>query len=385
VILICHCCHQFFLIPHYCIVCSRLLPRKWLIKKSQQHDPLIPNDWSDDTFNDIDWKSVQSSIKWKPVVQQFQLAKYAQNWTPTLHQHATQDNSIYRRCFTCSALKEDINHVLWCPSDLCDAAHTKAKIQFVNHLAKLHTPAPMANIIMTALNHWFSNLPPNLVPCLPTGHNEPNCQLHWLINNPYVHQNYIGWGHSLWGCLTLQWKSCIAEYYKVHQPGDAFNPSLWMQKTTDAIWQIFLMIWLMWNGELHGKDYEEQCAIMLHMSRDEVSRIYEEAKQYVNDAESRLLHGWLLEQILTWTRSHLDAYLATAKVILEQNIDPGWFQSFLVPLPEWYGKWGGIWYHNSVKITIYNNSIFPHSQAWTTYSRPPLYASFLHSSSIKFW
>jgi hypothetical protein len=54
-----------------------------------------------------------------------------------------------------------------------------------------------------------------------------------------------------------------------------------------------------------------------------VSRIYEEAKLYVNDAKSRLLHGQLLEQILTWTKSHLDAYLAMAEVILEQNVDPG--------------------------------------------------------------
>ena len=46
-------------------------------------------------------------------------------------------------------------------------------------------------------------------------------------------------------------------------------------------------------------------------------------QQHVNDAESRLLLGQLLEQILTWTKSHLDAYLATAEVILEQNIDPG--------------------------------------------------------------
>jgi len=26
---------------------------------------------------------------------------------------------------------------------------------------------------------------------------------------------------------------------------------------------------------------------------------------------------------LNWTKSHLDAYLATAEVILEQNVDPG--------------------------------------------------------------
>jgi hypothetical protein len=34
---------------------------------------------------------------------QFQLAKYSHNWTPTLHQCATQDNSIDWCCFTCGA------------------------------------------------------------------------------------------------------------------------------------------------------------------------------------------------------------------------------------------------------------------------------------------
>jgi hypothetical protein len=96
-----------------------------------------------------------------------------------------------------------------------------------------------------------------------------------------------------------------------------------MQKTIDAIWQVFLTIWYTRNGELYGKNYEEQRAIALETTRDEVSRIYEETKHYANDAESTMLHSRPLEQILKWTKSHLDAYLATAEVILEQNVDPG--------------------------------------------------------------
>jgi hypothetical protein len=46
-------------------------------------------------------------------------------------------------------------------------------------------------------------------------------------------------------------------------------------------------------------------------------------KHYVNEAESAILHARPLKQILTWTKVHLYAYLATAEVILEQNIDPG--------------------------------------------------------------
>jgi hypothetical protein len=114
-----------------------------------------------------------------------------------------------------------------------------------------------------------------------------------------------------------------SQVLQVHQPGNKFNPNLCKQKMIDTLWQVFLTIWHTQNGELYGKDYEEQHAIALAMTQDEVSRIYEEAKHYVNDAESAMLHSRPLKQILKWTKSHLDAYLVTAKVILEQNVDPG--------------------------------------------------------------
>jgi hypothetical protein len=68
-----------------------------------------------------------------------------------------------------------------------------------------------------------------------------------------------------------------------------------MRKTVEAIWQIFLKIWLTRNGELYGKNYEEQREIALEMTRSKVTQIYEDAKHYVNDEESRMLHGRPLE------------------------------------------------------------------------------------------
>jgi hypothetical protein len=96
-----------------------------------------------------------------------------------------------------------------------------------------------------------------------------------------------------------------------------------MTKTIDAIWDYFLTIWTAQNGKLYGKDYDEQQAIALETTRAEVTQIYKALKHYVNDAESAILHARPLEQILTWTKVHLNAYLATAEVILEQNVDPG--------------------------------------------------------------
>jgi hypothetical protein len=90
---------------------------KQLFKKSKRHDQFLDQDWDASMFDDIDWKSDRSSFGLLTKGQQFQLAKYAHNWMPTLHQQATQDNSIDRRCFACGAWVENVDHVLHCKSD----------------------------------------------------------------------------------------------------------------------------------------------------------------------------------------------------------------------------------------------------------------------------
>jgi hypothetical protein len=138
--------------------------RKHLIKKSKKHDPFITDDWDDATFDDINWKSVQASLESKTKGEHYQLSKFINNWTPTLHHGATQDNSIDRRCFECGAWQETIDHVLQCPGECQAEACNKAKTIFLKHLTQYHNPALMANVIMSAIDQWFSGLQAALVP-----------------------------------------------------------------------------------------------------------------------------------------------------------------------------------------------------------------------------
>jgi hypothetical protein len=91
--------------------------RKRLIKKSKRQVPFLEQVWDAATFDDINWKAMRSSFGRLTKGRQFQLSKYAHNWTPSLYQRATQDNSIDRCCFACGAWREDIDHALRCPSD----------------------------------------------------------------------------------------------------------------------------------------------------------------------------------------------------------------------------------------------------------------------------
>jgi hypothetical protein len=43
----------------------------------------------------------------------------------------------------------------------------------------------------------------------------------------------------------------------------------------------------------------------------------------VSNSDSAILHRHNIATILNWTKQHLDAYLATAEVICEWNVEPG--------------------------------------------------------------
>jgi len=96
-----------------------------------------------------------------------------------------------------------------------------------------------------------------------------------------------------------------------------------MQKTIDQLWQFYLTLWHCRNGELHGKDKEETRQIAIEATRNSVRQAYQRSLNRVSARDARILNQLPVDEILNWTKSHLDAYLATAEVVLEQNVDPG--------------------------------------------------------------
>jgi len=60
------------------------------------------------------------------------------------------------------------------------------------------------------------------------------------------------------------------------------------------------------------------------MKWQEAQEAFTQSEGNVTDSEARLLRQHdPIGHILNWTKAHLDAYLAMAEVILEQNIDLG--------------------------------------------------------------
>ena len=295
--------------------------RAHLIKKSKDHDSHIEDIWDDDVFDDIDWQAHGRAFKALRTSRKIQISKYIHKWTPTLKQRS-YDNSIDSRCQSCGRLWEDLNHVLRCTSDERTETREEGLQAFQQHLSSYDTPAPMAELLLSNVQRWFRGQRP-LPPTLPPDYTDPDSkELHNLLVCAYERQTRIGWTHFLRGRLTKAWQPVLKYYYRM-KGGIDTTPALWSHKTIDFLWELFINIWYCRNGELHGHNYKESRAKALAMNRTTAREVYEATEGNVTEHEARLLHRNPVDDILTWTKAHLDAYLATAEVILEQNVDPG--------------------------------------------------------------
>jgi hypothetical protein len=127
------------------------------------------------------------------------------------------------------------------------------------------------------------------------------------------------------GRIAKAWcKQPIGTYYKIRQPGDSFTPDQWMRTVIKELWEFSITIWKQRNAELHGTDG----AISMEQRRkdtanNEAVAVYQLTIGKVSPTDSVVLHHARIEEILKWMKEHLDAYLASAHVIIDQRDQPG--------------------------------------------------------------
>jgi hypothetical protein len=105
----------------------------------------------------------------------------------------------------------------------------------------------------------------------------------------------------------------------IRQPGESFTPDQWMMRTViKELWVFSVAIWKQWNTELHGTDG----AISMEQRRKETATEAVAVSQAtignVSQTDSIVLHHARIDEILKWTnKEHLDAYLASADMIID--------------------------------------------------------------------
>jgi hypothetical protein len=120
----------------------------------------------------------------------------------------------------------------------------------------------------------------------------------------------IGWDQFFRGRIAKAcWRIPIGMYYKIRQPGESFTPDQWMRTVIKELWVFSIAIWN--NG---GKKQRPrllwQCTRLPAIGN-------------VSQTDSVVLHHARIDEILKWTKEHLDAYLASADVIIDQCDEQG--------------------------------------------------------------
>jgi hypothetical protein len=177
----------------------------------------------------------------------------------------------------------------------------------------------MSVVIIQALRAWMGKHP--IQP--PTWTALEVTPLQQSIRRAFDAQTRIGWDQFFRGRLTKYWKLPLYMYYQERRPTSHISPTLWMNRTISTMWDFYNLMWNQRNEDFHGGTREELQAKALTATRTTVRRVYAASHGHVTNRQSRILHRLPVEDILSWTKSHLDAYLATAKIFLDKNIEPG--------------------------------------------------------------
>jgi hypothetical protein len=176
----------------------------------------------------------------------------------------------------------------------------------------------MANLLCTCMHNWTHrncrSLPNWLEPL------EPIMQ---HLKHAFDAQCRIGWDQFFRGRISRQWKTAIETYYHERCPGESYTPNHWMRTTIDALWTFSMTLWQQRNASYLGMD---SALTQEKRRKDTAIRTADISCDTIGNITP--LHGLILycnkiSKILTWTKQHLDAYLATAEVICEWNVEPG--------------------------------------------------------------
>jgi Mrp family chromosome partitioning ATPase len=96
-----------------------------------------------------------------------------------------------------------------------------------------------------------------------------------------------------------------------------------MRNVIKELWEFSITIWKQRNAELHGTDGAISMEQLRKDTANEAASVYQATLGNVSPTDSVVLHHARIDDILKWTKEHLDAYLATAEVIIDQRDEPG--------------------------------------------------------------
>jgi hypothetical protein len=273
--------------------------------------------WTSDIFDNIAWQPIGANLRQLSIGQRIQISKYMNDLLPTAKRLQTFDNKHDGRCFECQQLWEDTNHILQCPGEDRSNQRKESMINLREQLTARKTPNVMTDIICDNMENWIHRRRQS-IPTWTQNETFLNA-----LNDAFYSQKRIGWDQFFRGRLSQDWATAIGIYYKERRPGTAYTPDYWMRHMINAVWNFSMNLWRQRCASYHGVNSLHTLERKRKSTAQKAKDMYQQTIDKVSTLEAIILHRHKLTEIMNWTKQHLDAYLATAEVICEWNVEPG--------------------------------------------------------------
>ena len=261
--------------------------------------------WTDDTYNTINWQAAGTAFAKRPLNSRIRLTKYMHNWLPLGETMKRIDPNSPTTCPSCKTVEETTDHIMRCGSE---TRHTKRQEQLIDLREKLDeigTPDNLKEVMYTGIQGWISN----------SDYQHPTARYSTgnkrLLQIAIRNQNHIGWGQVFRGRLATEFQM-YASQQKYGRPTNKYVSQEWSIRLIQWLWDQVESQWTLRNESLHGIDIEDTRSKVRGRITDEVRRLYAYKEQLLPQ-DQRITLPQPIETVLTWNTAQMQIWTETVR------------------------------------------------------------------------
>jgi hypothetical protein len=235
----------------------------------------------------IDWRVHELAIG-RLIHQRVHLTKLIHDILPTNDNVSRWKKHRSAKCPSCPHPEEDRDHVLRCPHPARRAWRQTFLVTLRKKCDKLQTRPHLQDILITALDAWFADEPPNFTRFPP------------LYTALIYQQTQIGWRQLFNGRFSTEWSRLQDEYLTDQNlKTKKITGQIWATQLLLSIWEGWANLWTIRNEVIHGHDKASRQRIQRLEVESDIRAIYDERDHLLpadqdylfDDVDAHLTHS----------------------------------------------------------------------------------------------
>jgi hypothetical protein len=286
---------------------------------------LEKNDWSDATFQEVDWTAIRTYLSRLSISKRVKVIKLMHNWQNTGRQKGlfrmntdltAEDmatTALLEKCPMGCGEYEAPLHYIHCKCNPHSAEMTRGLEGIRKWLRSNETAPALTSVLMRMLRLYAASDLDALDEWDFT--NEPNAEgLHQLVNS----QARIGWDNLFKGRISNEWCKLQAVHLRITENPDKPRPAYrtaayWASCLIQQIVYFTLNTWQIRNDKLHEDKVESERTQRRKEVLRDMARWYEEASTSRQEFRTHTLFKMPLLQRKTHSTPMIESWLSTVK------------------------------------------------------------------------